>query len=383
LFAETPIRVSIPGSAFVVEGKGARNEVAGSGRAFHGKPGDPPTTLRAAVRMPSGTSGEQQVLRVFVRLQSNDPSISSVEIKNGSKSELRVSTHLQPKRMEEMSAYIANPAKPAMVNSQSAIFLVIDFGGIGFEGGTPSDTDLVLDSVILEFPPKPLVLSGPTATARQLVLVPSVKTAPPASPTASTTSIWPNGKAYFFRGNQYLRYDPKTDKVDPGYPRPIAGNWPGFPPEFEAGVDAVVVWNNQKAYFFKGDQYLRYDMVADKVDPGYPVPIAGHWPGLWTYGINAAVVWPNGKAYFFKGSQYICYDIAKDKGDPGYPTDIRTHWAGFPAAFAQGIDDAVVWNNGKAYFFKGSEYIRYDIAADKTDASYPQPTAQNWHGFWP
>jgi hypothetical protein len=46
------------------------------------------------------------------------------------------------------------------------------------------------------------------------------------------------------------------------------------------------------------------------------------------------------------------------------------------------VNAAVVWNNGKAYFFKGSQYIRYDIAADKTDAGYPKPIAGNWAGFW-
>jgi len=71
------------------------------------------------------------------------------------------------------------------------------------------------------------------------------------------TSIWPNGKAYFFKGAQYDRYDAKTDKVDAGYPEPIAGNWPGFPPAFAAGVSAGVMWNNGKAYYFKGNQYLR------------------------------------------------------------------------------------------------------------------------------
>jgi hemopexin len=134
-------------------------------------------------------------------------------------------------------------------------------------------------------------------------------------------------------------------------------------------------------YFFKGDQYLRYDIAADRVDPGYPLPIAGHWPGLWTDHIDAGVVWPNGKAYFFRGSQYIRYDIATDKADPGYPADIKSGWPGFPSDFAAGVDDAVIWNNGKAYFFKGNEYLRYDIAADKTDAGYPAPIAGNWRGL--
>ncbi len=76
------------------------------------------------------------------------------------------------------------------------------------------------------------------------------------------------------------------------------------------------------------------------------------------------------------------YDIATDKVDPGYPRSIQGHWPGFPASFAAGVNTAVVWNNGKAYFFKGSEYIRYDIASDKTDAGYPRPIKDNWPGLW-
>jgi hypothetical protein len=197
------------------------------------------------------------------------------------------------------------------------------------------------------------------------------------------TSIWPNGKAYLFKGAQYVRYDPKTDKVDPGYPLAIAGHWPGFPANFAAGVNAAVVWTTGKAYFFKGNQYIRYDIPNDKVDPVYPLPIAGHWPGLWPDNIDAGVVWPNGKAYFFKGPNYIRYDIATDKADAGYPAAIQGRWPGFPASFAAGINAAVVWNNGKAYFFKGSEYIRYDIATDKVDPGYPLAIAGHWPGLWP
>jgi Hemopexin len=50
-------------------------------------------------------------------------------------------------------------------------------------------------------------------------------------------------KFYFFRGNQYLRYDLATDRVDAGYPLPITGNWPGFKEAgFVSDVRAAVNW---------------------------------------------------------------------------------------------------------------------------------------------
>jgi hypothetical protein len=264
---------------------------------------------------------------------------------------------------------------PITVYPQTTIVLEV-----GFSGGIDSVVDngeFVLISVEADFLTAPI-----TGTSARPGNYPTVVPDPSAKPReASPTSIWPNGKAYLFKGPEYVRYDPKADKVDQGYPQPIAGNWPGFPPAFAAGVDASVVWNNKLVYFFKGTQYLRYNIAADRVDQGYPLPIAGHWPGLWEQDIDAAVVWPNGKAYFFKGPQYIRYDIATDKADAGYPAAIKDGWPGFPESFAQGIDRAVVWNNGKAYFFKGSEYIRYDIATDKADGG-PSPIADNWPGFW-
>lgn len=191
-----------------------------------------------------------------------------------------------------------------------------------------------------------------------------------------------SGKAYFFKGNQYLRYDIKADKTDPGYPRPIAGAWPGFPASFNAGVDADLAWNNGKVYFFKGSQYIRYDVAADRVDPGYPKPIAGIWRGLWTDNIDAAMTWPNGKAYFFKGNQYIRYDIATNKADPGYPKLIAAGWRGLPASFNAGLQAAVTWPNGKSYLFKGNQYVRYDIKTDRADPGYPKLITAGWPGFW-
>jgi len=186
---------------------------------------------------------------------------------------------------------------------------------------------------------------------------------------------WNDETAYFFVSENYYRYNIAADQVESGYPLPIAGHWPGL---WSNGVDAAVVWNNGKAYFFKGAEYVRYDMAADQVDPGYPQPIAGHWPGLWSNGVDAAVVWNNGKAYFFKGAEYVRYDMATDQVDPGYPQPIAGHWSGL---WSDGIDAGVVWNNGKAYFFKGAEYVRYDMAADQVDPGYPQLIVGNWPGL--
>ena len=189
--------------------------------------------------------------------------------------------------------------------------------------------------------------------------------------------MWPNGKAYFFYGADYVRYDVKADKADAGYPKSISGNWPGL---FDKDIDAAIDWGNGKVYFFKGNQYSRYDIAGNRVDAGYPKPIAANWPGLFAGGIDAAVNWGNGKAYFFKGSQYIRFDIASGKADAGYPKPIAGNW---PGVFTSDIDDVINWGTGRVYFFKGDEYTRFDIAAGKADAGYPAGIAGKWPGLHP
>ena len=59
-------------------------------------------------------------------------------------------------------------------------------------------------------------------------------------------ALW-NGKSdkiYMFKGNQYVKIDPNAGwSVEPKYPKPIAGNWSGFPASFTNGVDAAL-WSN-------------------------------------------------------------------------------------------------------------------------------------------
>ena len=130
----------------------------------------------------------------------------------------------------------------------------------------------------------------------------------------------------------------------------------------------------------------RYDISSDRVDPGYPAPIAGNWPGLSLQRVDAVIIWPTGKAYLFGlyGSGpnqfgqigYVRYDIAGDRQDDGYPASIKQNWPGLTPP----INSCVMWPNGKAYFFRGNEYLRYDISSDRVDPGYPAPIAGNWPG---
>ena len=178
---------------------------------------------------------------------------------------------------------------------------------------------------------------------------------------------WPSFKTYFFNGSQYTRYDYFMDRTDGGFPANITTFWNNWPATWTDGIDAGIVWNNGKAYFFRGSQYIRYDIANDSVDAGYPKSTAanwGNWPATWT-SIDAAVMWNNGKAYFFRGSEYIRYDVANDSVDAGYPKPIAGNW---PGLFTSNIDYAFTYPNGWAYFFKGKQYQRVamDHSVDQT-----------------
>jgi hypothetical protein len=183
-------------------------------------------------------------------------------------------------------------------------------------------------------------------------------------------------KAYFFSGDRYIRYDKLADKADDGYPAQIKANWPNLP--FDQ-IDAVVNWGDGKAYFFSGNLYARYDLKKDRADEGYPAPI-GNWRGLTFDSVDSVVNWGNGKAYFFKGDQYVRYDIKNDRADEGYPQPIKGgNWQGLTF---DSVDAVVNWGNGKVFFFKGDLYTRYDIKADKADPGYPRRIdARNWPGL--
>ncbi|MBF0547392.1 MAG: hypothetical protein HQM08_23320 [Candidatus Riflebacteria bacterium] len=212
--------------------------------------------------------------------------------------------------------------------------------------------------------------------------VPSAWAQASLSPSIVTAVEDGSGKVFFFKGNKYIRFDIKADKADPDYPKPIgATNWPGLP--WTDGINAAFNNGQGKIYFFKGDQFVRFDVKADKVDPDYPKPIdATNWPGLpWKGAIDAAFNNGQGKVFIFKGKEYVRYDINADKVDPDYPKPIdAANWPGLP--WKEGIGSGFYAGEGKAYIFKGEEYVRYDIKADKVDPDYPKPVNNdNWSGI--
>jgi hypothetical protein len=197
------------------------------------------------------------------------------------------------------------------------------------------------------------------------------------------------GKLYFFKDDQYYRYDIDSDQIDPGFPQPTSA-W-NLPAGFQSGLDAALNGRYQyegKVYFFKDGQYLRYDWPTDRVEDGYPIAIDG-WklPAEFGGSVDAALNGfgdYDGKAYFFKNGLYARYDWRNDAMDDGFPQPISA-WK-LTGDFAQQIDTAINAPAnyapgsagkyaGKAWMFKGQQYVRYNWQTDAIDAGFPSPTS--------
>lgn len=187
------------------------------------------------------------------------------------------------------------------------------------------------------------------------------------------------GACYLFKGDSYVKYDLATDKAVAGYPKKIAGNWPGLPSLFCSDIDAAINGEGAFAgncYFFKGDSYVKFDWVKDHAVYDAPKKIAGNWPGLpagFEGDLDAACNGRGpfaGKAFFFKGDAYVRFDWKNDHADAGYPKKIADGWKGLPAEFQKDLSATLEGFGacaGKAYFLKDSEYLSYDWALDRAD----------------
>lgn len=211
-------------------------------------------------------------------------------------------------------------------------------------------------------------------------------------------------RVWFFKGARALGYHRGEDRVDIE-PAPIKELFPQLAAQGFNPPDAAINLGNGKVYFFKGGEYVRWDIRAGTLDL-LRIPIAKEWPGFdkcklpngktFADGIDAALNWWNGKAYFFKGSHYIRFDVKKNTVDLKMGVvPIAKEWNGFSDAraaggktFADGIDAAVDWGDGKVYFFRGDAYLRYDKIDDQVDHGWPKKIGrdhvtgkENWPGM--
>ena len=207
-----------------------------------------------------------------------------------------------------------------------------------------------------------------------------------------------NDLAYFFRGNKYVRFNLRKDCAASGYPKLINDStWPGleFPGTGLGNLDAAVFGTNGKVYFFKGNKYIRYDISSDCADAGYPKTINDDtWEGLkfsdGSRRVDAAFYTGAGKIYFFRGNEYIRFDIGDDEADFDDPRNItfetKGTWPGLRFSSTPTTIDAAFFSgtmSRKAYFFKGNQYIRYDLGDDCADEDYPRPITSSANGTWP
>ncbi len=213
-----------------------------------------------------------------------------------------------------------------------------------------------------------------------------------AAATFVTAAIhWPGGKAQFFLSDgTYVRYDIAADRADPGYPKPVTDStWPGMGPYGKQIVAAFNALDPNKAYFFLANgTYLRYDIGQDRVDAGYPKRTDDQsWPGLGAYAtqVVSALNWGDKVQFFLVNGTYLRYDLKADRMDAGYPQPVNNStWPGL-AGHSNRISCTINWDNGKAYFFMyDGVYIRYDIASDQRDPGYPKPIDDTtWPGLSP
>lgn len=172
-----------------------------------------------------------------------------------------------------------------------------------------------------------------------------------AFPTPGTTNL-----STVTAGGWAVDYDWTSDRVvGSDVPRRLA-----FPAPFDRDLSGVLPGQagfTAFRYVFRPDAYLRV-RVWDGLADGPSASIAPAWslPDDWTtvdavFGGGAA---KSGFAYFFRGSDYVRYDWSTDQRSPGYPKTFGPNWHTTPD-FTPGIDASITGRAGfatKAYLFR-------------------------------
>ncbi|RAW97810.1 MULTISPECIES: fucose-binding lectin II [unclassified Photorhabdus] len=195
-----------------------------------------------------------------------------------------------------------------------------------------------------------------------------------------------NTNTYLFLDAENIKYhdDAQINKGDT--PQPISKNWPSLPVAFQRHIDDVINLNGY-LYFFKGSQYLKFDIKKSQVIEG-PKHIIEGWPGLrgteFENGIDAATEWVDTKrdvVCFFKGRDCIDYTVSSHTISK---KTISARWGttGNYSGFNSNLDAVILWRNIAGYLiylFKDGNYIRYNTNSNTIDIG-PTSTQSGWPG---
>ncbi|MBS9426363.1 fucose-binding lectin II, partial [Photorhabdus caribbeanensis] len=195
-----------------------------------------------------------------------------------------------------------------------------------------------------------------------------------------------NTNTYLFLNSENIKYydDPQINKGDT--PQLISKDWPNLPVEFQRHIDDVINLNGY-LYFFKGSQYLKFDIAKAQVSEG-PRHIIEGWPGLrgteFENGIDAATEFVDTKrdiVCFFKGRDCIDYTVSSHTISK---KTISERWraTGKYAGFSENLDAVILWKNiagSLIYLFKDSHYIQYNTQSNTIDIE-PRLIQTYWPG---
>ncbi|XP_016065992.1 PREDICTED: matrix metalloproteinase-21 [Miniopterus natalensis] len=189
---------------------------------------------------------------------------------------------------------------------------------------------------------------------------------------------------YFFRNSWYWLYENRNNRTRYGDPIPILTGWHGVPAQ---GIDAVVhiwTWRRDERYFFKGNQYWRYDsdrdqaLTEDEHGKGYPRLISEGFPGVPSPLDTAFYDRRKQLIYFFKGSLVFAFDVNRNQVLSSYPKRMTEV---FPATEPgnhplRNLDSAYYSYAHKSVFlFKGSAYWRVASDGDRRRGAWLPPNS--------
>uniref|UniRef100_A0A8C5WLA6 Peptidase metallopeptidase domain-containing protein n=1 Tax=Leptobrachium leishanense TaxID=445787 RepID=A0A8C5WLA6_9ANUR len=158
----------------------------------------------------------------------------------------------------------------------------------------------------------------------------------------------------------------------------------------DESIDTFVSTKDNAIFLFKGEYFWELGHAKLPITPKKKQPqlISTKWKEL-PSSLDAAIRMQNpngdqnGKIFFFKGSNYWKYD--DDKIESGYPKLIKDGFPGVPnnldAAFTQPaivIKGGTVIREERIFFIKGKNFILYDPVSGNSTS--PQSLQDNWVG---